>query len=141
MFDLFRSRDKAVRILLGGLLVLVALSMLTYLVPSYSNGASASDVVVADIGNDVLTLPEVQRQIQNTLKGRQLPPEILPNFIPQIVDQMITERALAYEAERLGFVVTDEQVADAIHQLVPSLFPDGKFIGREMYANFLAQQN
>src|ERR1022692_2849366 len=141
MFDLFRSRDKAVRILLGGLLVVVAFSMLTYLVPSYNTGASTSDVVVADIGNDALTLPEVQRQIQNTVKGRQLPPEILPNFIPQIVDSMITERALAYEAERLGFEVTDAQVADGIRQMIPSLFPDGKFIGRDTYAGFLAQQN
>jgi len=141
MFDLFRSRDKAVRILLGGLLVVVAFSMLTYLVPSYNTGANSSDVVVAEIGNEALTLPEVQRQIQNTVKGRQLPPEILPNFIPQIVDQMVTERALAWEAERLGFEVTDAQVADGIRQMIPSLFPDGKFVGRDMYAGFLAQQN
>ncbi|MBZ5626824.1 MAG: peptidyl-prolyl cis-trans isomerase [Acidobacteriia bacterium] len=141
MFDLFRSRDKAVRILLGGLLLVVALSMLTYLVPSYNTGASSSDVVVAEIGKDVLTVQEVQRQIQNTMRGRQLPPEILPNFVPQMVDQMVTERALAYEAERLGFVVTDAQVADAIRQYVPSLFPDGRFVGRELYASFLGQQN
>ena len=52
MFDLFRSRDKAVRILLGALLVVVALSMLTYLIPSYSTGASTSDVVVAEVGKE-----------------------------------------------------------------------------------------
>ena len=141
MFDLFRSRDKAVRIGLGALLVLVALSMLTYLIPSYNTGSSPTDVVVAEIGSDQITLPDVQRLIQNTVRGRQLPPEILPNFIPQIIDNVVTDHALAYEAARLGFQVTDAEVADAIRQNIPTLFPDGKFVGRDMYAGFLAQQN
>ena len=127
MFDLFRSREKSVRILLGALLGLVGLSMLTYLVPTYNTGSSASDVVVAEIGKDEITLPEVQRLIQSTMRGRQLPPEMLPNFIPQYVDQLVTERALAYQAERLGFKVSDQNVADAIRGMIPQLFPDGRF--------------
>ena len=135
MFDLFRSRDKAVRILLGGLLLLVAFSMLTYLVPNYNNGSSSgSDQVVAEIGKDTITLPEMQRLIQATMRGRQLPTEILPTYIPQMVDQMVTERAMAMEAERLGLQVSDAEVADSIRQMVPSLFPDGKFVGKEAYA-------
>ncbi len=141
MFDLFRSRDKAVRILLGALLVLVGFSMLTYLVPSYNTGASANDVVVAEVGKEAITLPEIQRLIQNTMRGRQLPPEILPSYVPQMVDNMINERALAYEAERLGFEVTDAQIAEAIRTYVPNLFQDGKFLGKEAYASLLGQQN
>ena len=142
MFDLFRSRDKAVRILLGGLLVLVAFSMLTYLVPNYNNGSStSSDTVVAEVGKDTITLAETQRLIQATVRGRQLPPEILPTYIPQMVEQMVTERAMAMEADRLGLQVTDAEMADAIRQMVPSLFPDGKFVGKEAYASMLAQQN
>ena len=141
MFDLFRSRDKAVRILLGALLLLVAFSMLTYLVPNYSNGSSSSDVVIAEIGKDSITLAETQRLIQATIRGRQLPVEILPTYIPQMVDQMVTERAMAMEAERLGLQVSDADVADSIRQMVPSLFPDGKFVGKEAYAAMLAQQN
>ena len=33
------------------------------------------------------------------------------------------------------------EMADAIRQMVPSLFPDGKFVGKEAYAGMLAQQN
>jgi peptidyl-prolyl cis-trans isomerase D len=141
MFDLFRSRDKAVRILLGALLVLVALSMLTYLIPSYNTGGDPSDVVVAEVGKELITLPDVQRVIQNAMRSRQMPPEVLPNFIPQMVESMITERAMAYEAGRLGYQVTDADVAQAIQMIIPSLFQDGKFAGKDIYAGFLAQQN
>jgi peptidyl-prolyl cis-trans isomerase D len=58
-----------------------------------------------------------------------------------MVDQMVTERAMVFEAERLGMQVSDADVADSIRQMVPSLFPDGKFVGKEAYAGMLAQQN
>src|ERR1035441_7912552 len=141
MFDLFRSRDKMVRIFLGALLLVVAASMLMYLVPNYSAGTTSSDAVIAEIGGDAITLAETQRLIQSTIKGRQLPMDILPTYIPQMLDQMVTDRAMVYEAERLGLQVSDADVAEAIRQMVPSLFPDGKFVGKEAYAGMLAQQN
>jgi len=58
-----------------------------------------------------------------------------------MVENMINERALAYEAERLGFEVTDAQIAEAIRTYVPNLFQDGKFLGKEAYAAMLGQQN
>lgn len=140
MFDLFRSRDKAVRILLGAMLLLVGLSMLTYLIPQYGTGNSTSDDVVAQVGKQVITTTDVQKLVQSSQQQRQLPAEILPTFVPQMVDDMITERALAYEAQRLGFQVTDQEVRDAIRQMAPSLFPNGTFVGKEAYAAMLAQQ-
>jgi peptidyl-prolyl cis-trans isomerase D len=142
MFDLFRSREKSVRILLGGLLVLVAVSMLTYLIPNYNQGGGAgNEMVIAQIGKETITLPEVQRLVQMTMRNRQLPAEILPNYLPQMIDQMITERAMFLEAQRLGFQVSDAEVAETIRQMVPNLFPDGKFVGNAQYAAMLAQQN
>ncbi|HTX35967.1 MAG TPA: peptidyl-prolyl cis-trans isomerase [Bryobacteraceae bacterium] len=143
MFDLFRSRDKAVRLLLGALLVLVALSMLTYLVPSYNTGGMSPDAVVAQVGSEAITELDVQRAVQNAMRSGRIPAEIMPTYVPQIVQQMITERALAYEAQRLGFHVSDQQLADFI-QAQPqfaSLFPGGKFVGKAAYAAMLAQMN
>jgi peptidyl-prolyl cis-trans isomerase D len=98
-------------------------------------------MVIAEIGKDTITLAEAQRLVQATVRGRQLPVDILPTYIPQMVDQMVTERAMTMEAERLGLQVSDADVADTIRQMVPSLFPDGKFVGRDAYAGMLAQQN
>src|SRR5215467_15352055 len=132
MFNLFRSRDKAVRILLGGLLLLVSLSMLTYLIPSYNTGSgSSSDIVVAEIGQEKILMPEVQKSIQMALRGQQLPAEFVPHYIPQIIQTMISERALIYEAKRMGFEVSDSELASGIRAIMPSLFPEGKFLGKD----------
>ncbi|HWC97051.1 MAG TPA: peptidyl-prolyl cis-trans isomerase [Candidatus Sulfopaludibacter sp.] len=142
MFDLFRSREKSVRILLGALLCVVALSMLTYLIPTYGQGnTSSSDSVIATVGSESVTLLDMQKIIQGTMRNRQLPPGTLVTFIPQMVQEAITDRALAYEAAQMGFQVSDADVASVIRQTIPNLFPDGKFVGRETYAAMLAQQD
>ena len=104
MFDLFRSRDKAVRITLSVLLGLVALSMVTYLIPTSGTdtGSTADRTVVASIGKDELTSQQVSKVIQNMTRSRQLPPELLSIYVPQIVQQLITDRAMAYEAGTSG---------------------------------------
>src|SRR5437868_8189900 len=141
MFSLFRSRDKAVRILLGGLLVLVSLSMLTYLIPNYNSGSGgSSDMVVAEVGKEKILEPEVRKSIQLALRGQQLPPEFVPHYIPQIIQTMISERALIYEAQRLGFAVSDTDLASGIRAIMPSLFPEGKFVGKDAYSGYLQQQ-
>ena len=140
MFDLFRSREKSVRILLGALLVLVALSMLTYLVPSYNMGNSTSDTVVAEVAGSEITTFDVQKLVQAAMRNKQFPAELLPNYVPTMVEQMVTDRAMAYEAQRMGMQVSDQDLANTIRQIAPSLFPDGKFVGKDVYASFLAQQ-
>ena len=140
MFDLFRSRERSVRILLGALLLLVALSMLTYLVPQYNTGAPTPDTVVASVGRDQITTGDVMKRIQGQMRGRQFPPDLIATYVPQMVDGMVGERALAYEATRLGFEVSDDDLRASIQQMIPSLFPDGKFAGKEAYATALAEQ-
>jgi peptidyl-prolyl cis-trans isomerase D len=143
MFDLFRSRDKMVRYLLSAFLLVVAFSMVGYLIPGYG-GASTStgnDNVLAEVGDEKVMTIEVQRAIQAGMRNRQMPPDMARFYAPQLVEQMINERVMEYQARKLGFKVTDAQIADAIREQIPQLFPEGKFVGNEQYAQMLAQQD
>lgn len=142
MFDLFRSREKSTRYLLSALLMLIAISMVITLIPGVgSGGTGPTDQVIAEIGPEKLTMREVQVGLQDTLKGRQIPPELVAIYAPQIVNQIVAERAVAYYANQMGYKVTDEDVAQVIQLMVPQLFEGGKFVGKETYTQFLAANN
>ncbi len=140
MFDLFRSRAKAVRYLLGALLMLVAISMVVTLIPGFVGAEFAPENIIAEIGDDVLTAREVQIIVQQQLRNNAFPREMAGVYVPLIVNQMIADRAVAYQAERLGFRVTDADVALVVESMMPQLYQDGKFVGREVYAQVVAQQ-
>lgn len=143
MFDFFRSQQKTTKYLLGGLLSLVAISMVVTLIPGFgdTSGMGLSDQVVAEIGKDQVMLREVQMGLNDTIRGKNIPPELVSVYAPQIVNQIVTERALAYYAKEMGYNVTDEDVAQIIQMMVPQLFEGGKFVGKEAYAQFLASNN
>lgn len=141
MFDLFRSRAKLVRYMLGALLIIVSLSMVVTLIPGFMGMGGPPEDLVAKIGGDVLTARDVQLNIQQQLRNKTFPREMVSVYVPIIVNQMISERAVAYEAERLGFQVTDADVALTVKSIMPQLFPGGKFVGQKYYAQYLEQMN
>lgn len=142
MFDLFRSRERTVRYLLGALLLLVAASLVITLVPGYGTGwASGPDpTVLAEVGDHRITVQEVRRVIQREMKGN-MPEGMASVYIPAVVQQLVGLRASALYAQELGFRVTDEDVVRNLRQILPQLWPGGTFAGKEAYAQFVAQQN
>ncbi|HCN78780.1 MAG TPA: hypothetical protein DIT13_16490 [Verrucomicrobiales bacterium] len=142
MFDLFRSRQKTVRYLLGALLSLVAISMVVTLVPSYGDPSSGANAqIIAEIGDEVLTITEVQQVMARELRENRIPPGLETVYVPMFVQQMVAERAVAYQAAQMGFRLTDAELAETIAALIPQLYENGKFVGAETYRAFLAQQN
>mgnify|MGYP000926016576 CR=1 FL=1 len=142
MFDLFRSRQKTVRYLLGALLSLVAISMVVTLVPSYGDGAGGADSqIIAEIGDEVITMNEVQQVMARELRQNRIPPGLESVYVPMFVQQMVAERAIAYQASLMGYRLTDAELAETIGALIPQLYEGGKFVGTETYRAFLAQQN
>jgi peptidyl-prolyl cis-trans isomerase D len=143
MFNLFRSRDKVVRIFLGGLLGVVGLSMVTYLIPGSGMGGdtSATDTsVVATIGSDKLTAQEVSKAVSNMTRSRQMPEELLAIYVPQIVQQMIAERAMAYEAGRLGMHVSADEADNAILDTMPAEYVKNGKVDSTILNQILQQQ-
>ena len=57
-------------------------------------------------------------------------------------DGMITQGALAYEADRMGLGVSDKELADYLHQgqFGQMFFPGGNFIGQQQYEDFVQSQ-
>jgi peptidyl-prolyl cis-trans isomerase D len=106
---------------------MVAFSMLIYLIPGAGMPSSGNNAeVVAEIGKDKLTTQEIQTVIQDKVRSRQVPPEMMQFLVPQIIDQAIADRALVYQAKRLGFEVSDADVAYTIRSIpnLASLPPD-----------------
>lgn len=139
MFDMFRSRDKAVRTTLTVMLGLVALSMVAYLVPGGpGSGATTNEAVIAEVCDSKITLREVQMQLQSALKNKSFPMQMIQNYIPEFVNQFVAERATACQANDMGIRVSEEEVANAIKSMLPNIFQGG--FNKELYAGFLSQQ-
>lgn len=140
MFNLFRSRERNTRVILGVLLGLVALSMLIYLIPGGlgGGGGAISDNVVASVGGEKVTTTDVQRTIQNISRGQNLPKGLLAMYMPNIINQLVESKAMAYEAKRLGLRVSDQELADSLQSEFAAQM-GGKF-DLDLYKSFLAQQ-
>lgn len=145
MFDLFRSRQKNVRYILIGLLSLVALSLVITLIPgfgsSFGAGGNTDAQVIAEIGDETVSALEVRQVVQRQLSSNAIPREMAGIYVPLIAQQLVASRAVAYQAERMGFKVSDEEAAEIIRSILPALFEGGKFAGKEAYASVLANQN
>ena len=102
--------------------------------------------VVASVGSESVTREEVLRQAQAMLRqqfprGNATSSKLLPFFTSRAAEQLITEKAIIHEAQRIGLRATDEDVIDELQhgQYAATFFPGGKFIGQDAYQNLLEQ--
>jgi peptidyl-prolyl cis-trans isomerase D len=142
MFDLFRSRTNSVRYLLMALLTLVALSMVITLIPGFgSPGFESNEQVLAEVGGEPVTTRMVSQVVQQQIRNQNMSPQTLELMLPQVVNKIVGEMSTAYQAKRMGFAVSNTEVANEIKTLMPQLFQGGVFAGKEAYQEFLSQMN
>jgi len=138
------------KIVLGALLLVICVMMVITLVPGglfgdYFGRDLSTAGVLAKVGTQDISLQEVSQRAR--LIGRQqfrgnVPPSIMPFLMQRAADGMITQGALAYEADRMGLGVSDKELANYLHQgqFGQMFFPGGNFIGQQQYEDFVQGQ-
>jgi len=152
MIRTLQNAGPTLKIILGAMLVIICASMAITLIPggigsSLGIGAPPAGVL-ATIGDQTVTVPEVQREARAMIR-QQFPrggPQasmLLPYFASQAAEQLINEKALVAEAHRMGLRVSDDELRDELQhgQLGSMLFPDGKFVGQEQYEDFVRRND
>ncbi len=123
------------RILLGVVVAILGGGMLLYLIPQgpgNAGDASASDTV-ASVGDQNVTMGEVRQQLAQIQQRNPIPPQLEGYYQQRILQQLLFQKELEFEAHRLGITVSDQERADRIRQFLPTAFNGGSFIGMDAY--------
>ena len=120
---------------MGIILVLVCASMLLYLIPGLNNGPAdgANQNAVATVGGQQISVADVQRQLNQAMRGNAIPDVLKGIYAKQVLDQMIFQHALELEAQRLGIRVTPEEQRERIKQILPTAFAGDTWL-KDRYA-------
>ncbi len=129
----FENQKVGVRILFGVIIGVLALSMLLYLVPQGTNTAETSTDVVAKVGDQSVTLAEIHDRLNQIRRGNQIPLQLEGLYARQILNQLVFQKEVEFEAKRLGITVSDKERADRIRQILPSAYNGDTFVGMAKY--------
>lgn len=130
------------RIILGAVVLILGGSMLLYLVPqgpATGTGGLSSDTV-AKVGDETVTTQEIQQRLSQMETSSQIPPQLKGLYAQQILQQLIFQKEIEYEAKRLGISVSDQERADRIKMYLPMAFNNGAFIGMDQYTALVQQR-
>ena len=142
MIKFLQSGNKAAKYILAGFLLVLAASMVTYLIPGFTGDTASGDTgVVATVAGHEIHRDEVTRLVQAQARGNQIPDFYLPILRQQAIKQLVQQAEIQYESERMGLKVSDQEFRDEL-QYGPYkqyFFPGGKWIGADSYKQLLSQ--
>ena len=129
------NRKTGMRILLGVVVLLLGGSMLLYLVPQTpGTGEASSTDTLAKVGDLTVSTTEVRQQLAEIQQRNQIPKQLESLYARQILNQLIFQKEIEYEARRLGIRVSNQERADRIRQFLPTAFNGDTFVGMDRYA-------
>jgi peptidyl-prolyl cis-trans isomerase D len=134
MAGVFDNQKTGKRVLFGVVIAFIALSMLLYLVPQGSNTTEGSTDVLAKVGDQNVTMGEVRQQLDEIRRRNPIPKPLEGLYARNILNQLVFQKEIEFEAKKLGIAVSDQERADRIKQYVPTAFNGDTFVGMDAYA-------
>ena len=132
------------------LVAIVAIFILFIFVDWGAGGASSGATdrgYAARVNGETISYRDFNRAVYymeenyKRMYGQQFTPEMAEamGLNRQVLNSLIDERLLLQQARRLHLAATPEEVRKRILTM-PALNPDGKFVGQEMYTQFVTTQ-
>jgi peptidyl-prolyl cis-trans isomerase D len=153
MIRFLQTPGPAVKMALGGILLVICGSMVVTLIPgglgSDMWGAAPGKGIVAKVDGGNVTAEEVRQTARQMLQQQmqQANPQtmamLLPYFSQRAAEQLITRQALIAEAVHLGLKATPGEIQDELQhgRYAGTFFPGGNFIGETEYEDMLSRYN
>jgi len=146
MIKFLQSGNKAAKYLLAGFLLILAASMVTYLIPSFTGDINNKETdVVASVGGHDIHRDEItklaQSMAQRMAQGRQVPDFYAAMMRQEALKQLIQQAELQYESDRMGLKVSDQEFRDELQYGIYKqyFFPGGKWVGADQYKQIMTQ--
>ncbi len=150
MIRFLQTPGPVKKIVLSGILLVFCGAMVITLIPG---GFGIADTItggpgkgiVATVSGEPVTAQEVRRQAGLMIQQRypQMASQasmLIPFVAREAAQQLIDQKALLAEAQRLGLRATDQEVRDELQknpELAATFFPGGIFIGQDKYEQLL----
>jgi peptidyl-prolyl cis-trans isomerase D len=146
MIRFLQTPTKTKKYVLGGLLVLICLTMVITLIPGIglADFQGANRGTIARVGGEEVLSADVQTQARN-LSRRQFPqgaPEMMQAYFMQsAANNLIMQKTLEVESRRMGLAVSDAELRQYLQrgQFGDLFFPGGNFVGQDQYADLISQ--
>ena len=154
MIRFLQKDDRLMKAFFVFIIALASIGMVVYLIPGLMGMGATAEGAYATIyphwysrffnAGITISQQKVSQMARQQLERQRLPdsPFIVNYFEQQAGARLINEQVLLAEAAKLGIKATDDDVKKFLHsgEFGLLLFPNGKYIGPDRYADFVARQ-
>jgi len=120
------DRNRWIKVSMAVILGLIIISMVVTLIPGLMSGTvGGSPDAVASLGGHDITVADFQREFNEVTRNQAIPDMMRGIYARQILDQMIFQQALEYEAGRLGIQITPDEQTEQLKQILPAAWVGG----------------